>query len=125
MVAMTERTPQLPRWAPRAAYAGIAAFVLAGLGMRLPAQPVAASLVAVATLAVAALLLRVGSALVGPVVAVAGAGVALLGTGEPSNVGWFAGCLLGGWCALAGTRRAALLYLAATVAVLAAEQLWA
>ena len=121
---MSERVPQLPAWAGRAACAAIAAFVLAGLGMRLPDYPVAASLVTMATLAVTALLLRVGPALVGPVVAASGAGVALLGTGEPSNVGWFAGCLLGGWCALAGARRAALLYFAGLVVVLAAQQLW-
>jgi signal transduction histidine kinase len=125
MVAMSERVPQLPAGAKRAAYVAVAAFVLAGLGMRLPEYPVAASLVTVVTLAVAALLLRVGPALVGPVVAATGAGVALLGTGEPSNVGWFAACLLAGWCALAGARRAALLYVAGLVVVLAAEQLWA
>jgi signal transduction histidine kinase len=55
---------------------------------------------------------------------VATAGVAVLGHGLPSNVGWFAVCLLGTWCVLSGSRRDGLVYWAAVMALFAAEWLW-
>jgi signal transduction histidine kinase len=56
--------------------------------------------------------------------AVATGGIAVLGHGLPSNVGWFAVCLLGAWCALTGSRRDGLVYWAAAMALFAAEWLW-
>jgi len=56
--------------------------------------------------------------------AVATSGIAVLGHGLPSNVAWFAVCLLSAWCALAGSRRDGLAYWAAAVALFAAEWLW-
>jgi signal transduction histidine kinase len=56
--------------------------------------------------------------------AVATGGIAVLGHGLPSNVGWFAVCLLGAWCVLAGSRRDGLVYWAAAMALFAAEWLW-
>jgi signal transduction histidine kinase len=73
---------------------------------------------------VAAALLARGRAVVLPAV-VAGAGTVVLGTGQPSNVGWFAICLLAGWCSLVAARLPALLFWAAALAVFGAEQLWA
>jgi len=55
---------------------------------------------------------------------VATGGVAVLGHGQPSNVGWFAVCLLAAWCVLAGSRRDGLVYWAAVIALFTAEWLW-
>jgi signal transduction histidine kinase len=56
--------------------------------------------------------------------AVATAGIAMLGHGMSSNIGWFGVCLLTCWCVLAGRRREALAYWAGTVLLFAAEWLW-
>jgi signal transduction histidine kinase len=56
--------------------------------------------------------------------AVATGGIAVLGHGLPSNVGWFAVCLLAAWCALTGSRRDGLVYWAAAISLFAAEWLW-
>jgi len=56
--------------------------------------------------------------------AVATGGIAVLGHGLPSNVSWFAVCLLGAWCVLTGSRRDGLVYWAAAMALFAAEWLW-
>ena len=41
-----------------------------------------------------------------------------------SNVGWFAVCLLAGWCVLAGRPREGLAYWAGAMLLFAAEWLW-
>ena len=46
------------------------------------------------------------------------------GTAHPANVGWFAVCLLGVWCALIGGRRDGLVYWAGALALFAVEWLW-
>jgi signal transduction histidine kinase len=56
--------------------------------------------------------------------AVATGGIAVLGHGMPSNVGWFAVCLLGAWCGLIGGRRDGLVYWAGALALFAVEWLW-
>ena len=56
--------------------------------------------------------------------ALATAGVAVLGHGMSSNIGWFAVCLLAAWCALIGGRRDGLIYLAGALALFAGEWLW-
>jgi signal transduction histidine kinase len=56
--------------------------------------------------------------------AVATAGVAVLGNGASTDVGWMAVCLIGTWCALTGERREALLYWAGALILFAAEWLW-
>ena len=58
------------------------------------------------------------------IAAVATAGVAVLGHGMSSNVGWFAVCLLAAWCVLIGGRRDGLVYLAGALALFAVEWLW-
>ena len=57
-------------------------------------------------------------------VAVATAGIAVIGDGRSYNVVWFAVCLLAGWTTLIGGRRDGLMYLASVVALFAAEWLW-
>ena len=56
--------------------------------------------------------------------AVATAGIAMLGHGMSSNVGWFTVCLLACWCVLAGRRFEAVAYWAGTMLLFAAEWLW-
>lgn len=48
----------------------------------------------------------------------------MLGNGASSNVGWFALCVLAGWCALAGGRLAGLIYWIGTLVLFGAEWLW-
>jgi signal transduction histidine kinase len=112
----------LPGWVRWAALAVFAAFIAIGLA-RLnpdPAAAVVAALVAVA--AAAALVVQRGPLLV--LAAIATAGVAVLGHGMSSNVGWFAVCLLAAWCVLIGGRRDGLIYLAGVLALFAGEWLW-
>jgi len=88
-------------------------------------NPSAPTAVAGAVVAVgAAALLVLGWRPVLLYAAVATAGIAVLGNGMSSNVGWFAICLLTAWCVLAGTRLEGLAYWAAVVVLFAAEWLW-
>ncbi len=51
------------------------------------------------------------------------AGVVLLANGAPSNLGWFAVCILGGWCALGAPTVVGFTYWIAGIALFGAE--WA
>jgi signal transduction histidine kinase len=107
------------RWAGLATFA---VFIAIGLARLNPSPPAAAAAAAVAVAAAAAL-----AACWRPLLAYAAlatGGVAVLGNGQSSNVGWFAVCLLGAWCVLAGSRRDGLVYWAAAMALFAAEWLW-
>jgi signal transduction histidine kinase len=107
------------RWAALAVFA---VFTAAGVIRLNPSAPAA---VAGAVVAVgAAALLVLGWRPVLLYAAVATAGIAVLGNGMSSNVGWFAICLLTAWCVLAGTRLEGLAYWAAVVVLFAAEWLW-
>jgi len=55
--------------------------------------------------------------------AVATAGIVVIADGASSNVGWFAVCLLAGWCALTLGRWAGLAYWAGAMVLFAAEWL--
>jgi signal transduction histidine kinase len=59
-----------------------------------------------------------------PLAAVATAGVAVLGNGESTNVGWIAVCLIGIWCAVTGKRWEYLVYLAGTLILFGVEWRW-
>jgi hypothetical protein len=112
----------LPGWARWAALTVFAAFIAAGLA-RLHPDPAAAVVAALVAVAAAVLLvLQRGPLLV--LAAIATAGVAVLGHGMSSNVGWFAVCLLAAWCVLIGGRRDGLIYLAGVLALSAGEWLW-
>ena len=50
--------------------------------------------------------------------------IAVLADGRSNNIGWFAVCLLAGWCVLTGGRREGLAYWAAAMILFAAEWLW-
>jgi signal transduction histidine kinase len=109
----------------RVRWAGLATFgVFVAIGLaRLNPSPAAAAVAAVAAVAAAAAL----AAQWRPVLAYAAlatGGVAVLGNGQSSNVGWFAVCLLAAWCPLIGSRRDGLVYWAAAMALFAAEWVW-
>jgi signal transduction histidine kinase len=59
-----------------------------------------------------------------PSAAAATAGLAVLAHATSTNLGWFAVCLIGFWCALTGGRRDALVYWAGTLVLLTVEWLW-
>jgi len=107
------------RWAALAVFAVVTA---AGASWLNPSAPVA---VAGAVVAVgAAVPLVLGWRPVLAYAAVATAGIAMLGHGMSSNVGWFTVCLLACWCVLAGRRFEAVAYWAGTMLLFAAEWLW-
>ena len=111
--------------AGRARWIAVAVFaVVTAVGV-IPLNPSAPLAVAGALVAVAAavpLVLRWRPALL--YAAVATAGIAVLGNGMSSNVGWFAVCLLTGWCVLTGRRLEGLAYWAAAMILFTAEWLW-
>ena len=102
--------------------AGLTESLAAGAVWLNPSAPVA---VAGAIVAVgAAIPLVLGRRPVLVYAAVATAGIAMLGHGMSSNLGWFGVCLLTGWCVLAGSRREALAYWVAVMLLFAAEWVW-
>jgi signal transduction histidine kinase len=127
--------PTGPAWpggflAGRAAWVAATAFaVLVVLGFALgrtypdPNFVAEAVIAALAAVGAGVLLVRSWQPLLA-YVAVATAGIAVVGDGRSYNVIWFAVCLLAGWTALIGGRRDGLVYLASVVALFAAEWLW-
>ena len=111
--------PELARWVALAVFT---VFVAIGLTHMNPSPPAAVAAAVVA--AGAGVLLAQQRRPLLAYAAVATGGIAVLGHGLASNVGWFAVCLLGAWCALTSSRRDALVYWAAVMALFAAEWLW-
>jgi len=111
--------PQGARWAALAIFT---VFVAIGL-VRMNPSPPAAVAAAIVAVGAGVLLAQQRRPLLAYAAAATG-GIAVLGHGLASNVGWFAVCLLGAWCALTGSRRDALVYWAAVMALFAAEWLW-
>ena len=111
-----------PGWASWVALAVFTVFVAIGLGRMNPSVAAAAA-AAVVAVGAGVLLARQRRPLL-VYAAVATGGIAVLGHGMPSNVGWFAACLLGAWCGLIGGRRDGLVYWAAALALFAVEWLW-
>ena len=111
-----------PGWAR---WVGLAVFtVLVAIGLaRMNPSPPAAVAAAIVAAGAGVLLAQQRRPLLA-YAAVATGGIAVLGHGLPSNVGWFAVCLLAAWCALTGSRRDGLVYWAAAISLFAAEWLW-
>jgi len=99
------------------------AFVVIGLG-RLNPSPAAAFAAALVAAGAGAVLIGWQRPPLLGWAALATGGIAVLGHGMSSNVGWFAVCVLSIWCVLAAGRRAGLAYLAGALALFAAEWLW-
>ena len=117
--AGTDYLADRARWIAVAVFAVVTAVGVIPLH---PSAPLAAAGALVAVAAAVPLVLRWRPALL--YAAVATAGIAVLGDGRSANVGWFAVCLLTGWCVLTGRRREGLAYWAAAVILFAAEWLW-
>jgi signal transduction histidine kinase len=116
-----ELLPHRARWLPPAVFA---VFVAAGFARANPGSPGAAVAAVVAVVAGVLLVRPSRLPLLLVYAAVATGGIAVLGNGMSSNVGWFAVCLLGGWCAVVGGRRAGLAYWSGALALFGAEWLW-
>ncbi len=99
---LTESLAGGARWAAIVVFAAVTA---AGAVWLNPNAPVAVAGAIVAVGAAIPLVLGWRPVLI--YAAVATAGIAMLGHGMSSNLGWFAVCLLAGWCVLAGSRREA------------------
>ncbi|HEX3923241.1 MAG TPA: histidine kinase [Streptosporangiaceae bacterium] len=106
------------RWAAIIVFAAVTAVGVIPLN---PSGPAAVAGAVVAVGAAVPLVLRWRPALL--YAAVATAGIAVLGNGRSSNIGWFAVCLLTGWCVLAASRREGLLYWAALMVLFTVEWL--
>ena len=116
---LTESLAGRARWAAIVVFAAVTA---AGAIWLNPTAPVAVAGAIVAVGAAIPLVLGWRPVLI--YVTAATAGIAMLGHGMSSNIGWFGVCLLTGWCVLAGSRREALAYWAGTMLLFAAEWLW-
>lgn len=107
------------------AFGALAAFVLIGLVLRLGDEPALAATAAAVSLGGGLLLIRASVPAVLPCAVLATAGVATLATGTSSNVGWFAVCVLAGWCVLAGGRWVGATYWVGSLLLFGGEWLWA
>jgi signal transduction histidine kinase len=112
-----------PRWVGWVMWGALLVFVAIGLATRVRSAPVTAAVGAGVALGVGALLVRVRPSLVLLGTVAASAGVVLLGNGMSSNVGWFAVCVLGGWCVLVGGARVGAAYWIGAVVCFAVEAL--
>jgi signal transduction histidine kinase len=112
---------------PRSRWLGLgalAALAVIGLSVRRADHGEALAVAgAIVCTAAGVLLVRVTVRLVLPCAVLATAGVAMFGTGESSNVGWFAVCVLAAWCVLGGQRRSGLVYWAGTLLLFGGEWL--
>jgi signal transduction histidine kinase len=115
---MGDDAERSPRWAAIAVFAAVTAVGVIPLN---PSPAAAAAGAVVAVGAAVPLVLRWRPVLV--YAAIATAGIAVLGNGRPSNVGWFAVCLLTGWCVLAAGRREGVAYWAAVMILFTIEWL--
>jgi signal transduction histidine kinase len=106
------------RWAAIIVFAAVTAVGVIPLN---PSGPAAVAGAVVAVGAAVPLVLRWRPALL--YAAVATAGIAVLGNGRSSDIGWFAVCLLTGWCVLAASRREGLVYWAALMVLFTVEWL--
>jgi len=106
------------------AFAAFAAFVLVGLAVRLPADPALSALATIVSLGAGVLLARAGTRTILLWSALATAGVATVASGTASNVGWFALCVLAGWCVLAGGPRLGGIYWLGVLLLFGGEFLW-
>ena len=112
-------------WARWTALAGFACLVGIGLVPLNPSPAAAIGIAGAAAIGAAAVLIwqRQRRYLL-VIAALATAGVAVLGNGNSTNVGWFVLCLIGIWCALTAKRWEYLAYWAGTVILIAVEWLW-
>jgi signal transduction histidine kinase len=116
------RAEYMTRRARWLGFGALVVFVLVGLEIRLPRDPALAAGAAALSLAAGLLLVRANARAVLACAALATAGVATLGSGSASNVGWFAVCVLAAWTALKGGRSAGLIFWAASLVLFGAEQ---
>jgi signal transduction histidine kinase len=108
----------------RARWIGLAAFAAittVGALLAKPGAPAAALAALVAVGAAGLLVLRWRPMLL--YAAIATAGIVVLANGMSGNIGWFAVCLLAGWCALTGSRWEGLAYWAGAMILFVVEWL--
>jgi signal transduction histidine kinase len=124
--ARTSRPAEfLPRRGRAAALGVLAVFVAIGVVQHTQPNTSLVVLAVVVAIGASALTLEARLPLLLAYAAVAAAGVVILCNRASSNCGWFAICLLCGWCVLAGGWRIGLVYWLGAIAVFASEALWA
>jgi signal transduction histidine kinase len=120
---MADATPDpLPREVAWGIGVAITAFALAGLATRLADGGILRAGVGAGIVVLAGVwLFRSGPGQVLAAAVAMTAGIAVLGWGTSSNVGWFAVCVLAGCCVLGGRRWDGVLYWAAALVLFAAQ----
>jgi signal transduction histidine kinase len=118
------RPEPLPRSLRWAAFGVLVVFLAAGAGRRIPDRPLLGLGALTLALVAGAVSIFGGRRLVLPGAAVATVGVALLGNGETSNIGWFAICTLVAACVFSTVLAEALVYAVGALLLLAAEWLF-
>jgi signal transduction histidine kinase len=106
------------------AFGALAVFVVIGLVIRLPRDPALDAVATAVALGAGILLVHAGERWVLAAAALATAGVAGLGSGTASNVGWFAVCVLAAWTALAGGRGVGVAFWAGALVLFGGEALF-
>ena len=123
--ARTSRPAEiLPRRGRWVALGVLALFVAIGVVQHTQPSVALIVLAVVVAIGASALALEAGWPLLLVYAVVAGAGVAVLCNGASSNCGWFAICLLAGWCVLVCGWRLGLAYWAGAIALFGIEALW-
>ena len=119
-------TPEpLPRLARRAVLAVLIIFVAAGVVRRVPDEPLLAAVAAALAIGFGALAILGRRSVLLPAAAVASAGIAVLGNGTASNVGWFGLPVLAAWCALSASLLTTAVYSVGAVLLLVGEAVFA
>lgn len=120
----SSRVEYLPRSTQWVVLGTLTAFVVIGLALRRPLEAAISVPAAVVAVAGGWLSLRRNPPVRLICVGVATAGVVVIGNGMSSNVVWFAMCVLGAICALAGGWREALIFWVASLVIFAVEAIW-
>ncbi len=115
----------MPRRARWAALGVLAVFVAVGAVQHTQHSAPWGVLAVVVAIGASALTLEARLPLLFGYAVVAAAGVAVLCNGVSSNVGWFAICLLSGWCVFSCGWQVGLAYWIGAIALFAGEALWA
>jgi signal transduction histidine kinase len=123
MLSLTAPPAPLPPAAARAVFGVYAVFVAAGIGLRAVESAALAAIGGLAAVGFGAAAIFGPRRYLAPAVVLASAGVAVLGNGSSSNVGWFALPVLAAWCAVAAPLYVVGGYCAGSLLLLACEAL--
>ena len=124
MLSLTATPAPLPRAAGRAVFGALVLFVIAGIVRRALDDLPLAAVGGVIALGFGAVAILGPRRYLVPAAAFSTAGVAVLGNGTSSNVGWFAVPVLAAWCAMSAPLLVLIGYWAGSVALFVCESIF-